>query len=127
MRKLPTAPEPGRDSCPFGPRFFLGSLASFVRDRCPDPSERLPHVQIHLFDGETLDVCHVEALSAAYAALAVYERQEPGAMRTEFVPFEMIARLTVRAVRKESHIGFDVEHEPQLVEAETMPDAVTAE
>ena len=30
---------------PFGPRFFLVQLAAFVRDRCPETSERLPHVE----------------------------------------------------------------------------------
>lgn len=33
---------------PFGPGFFLGQLRAFARERCPDPGEGLPNVELHL-------------------------------------------------------------------------------
>ena len=34
-------------ACPFGPSFSSGQLGRFVRDRCPDPNEHLPVVQLN--------------------------------------------------------------------------------
>ena len=112
--------------CPFGPRFFLAQLRAFARDRCPDPAERLPVVSLHLGDGEVLDVCHLIGLAPRWVALAVREtegKEHPPAMRTEFVPYEIIHRVTIRAVRAaETHIGFDHGRMPQVL-AGAEPDA----
>ncbi|MEK6606693.1 MAG: hypothetical protein AABZ30_03440 [Myxococcota bacterium] len=56
---------------PFGPLFFLTQLRGFVRDRCPDPAEGLPVVEVHLPSGEGLDVCHVLGVTPLWVALAV--------------------------------------------------------
>ncbi len=104
--------------CPFGPRFFMTQLRAFARDRCPDPAERLPVVHLHLGDGEVLDVCHLIGLAPRWVALAVREtegKEHPPAMRTELVPYEVIHRVTIRAVRPaETHIGFDQSRMPQV-------------
>ena len=97
--------------CPFGPAFFLTQLRGFVRERCPDPKERLPVVHLHLGDGEVLDVCHVIGIAPRWLALAVRDPEaqgHAGAMRTELVPYETVYRVTIRAVRPaETHLGFD--------------------
>lgn len=97
---------------PFGPAFFLTQLAAFVRDRCPDPAEGLPHVQIHLFGGELLDVCHVIGLGPSWTALAVFEND--GTMRTELVPYGAIVRVTVRSGPEDGRVGFKQGREPVL-------------
>ncbi len=103
---------------PFGPLFFVGQLGAFTRDHCPDPAEGLPFVEIHLVDGEVLDLCHVIGVGPAWAALAVNDAQPDGSvkMRTEFVPYAAVVRVTVRPSRPESpRLGFDVGHEPALL------------
>lgn len=104
---------------PFGPGFFLTHLRAFARDRCPDPSEALPLVEIHLDNGLTLDVCHVIGVTPFWVVLAVREaksaRERP--MRTELVPYVTIARVTIRPLPPgEAHIGFDREHQPLVIE-----------
>lgn len=98
-----------RLECPFGPDFFLTHLTAFVRDRCPDPSERLPAVQVHLRDGAMFSVCHVIGLAGSWTALAVDDREVAGvaSMRTEIVPYQLIDRVTVRALEQaDDRIGF---------------------
>jgi hypothetical protein len=99
---------------PFGPNFFIRHLRAFARERCPDPSERLPAVQLHLTSGEVLDLCHVIGLAPAWIALAVHETDRPSGaplMRTELVPYANIHRVTIKSVRRaEGHIGFDHGH-----------------
>jgi len=99
---------------PFGPQFFVGHLRAFVRERCPEPSERLPVVVLHLVSGEALDVCHVIGLAPGWVALAVHESDRPSGaptMRTELVPYSTIHRVTIRSLRSAGgHIGFDNGH-----------------
>lgn len=111
-----TPPEPAelgallRLDVPFGPAFFLTQLAAFVRDCCPAPAEALPHVQMHLAGGEVLELCHVIALARRWGAFAIIDTGEGEGerpMRTELVPYEMLARITVRASPgRGAHIGF---------------------
>jgi hypothetical protein len=100
----------------FGPGFFVGQLGSFVRDRCPDPAEGLPHVEIHVFGGEAFEVCHVIGVAPHWVALAVFEvgsAHPAGTMRTELVPYEAIVRVTVRGDRPGSaRVGFHQERTP---------------
>lgn len=103
---------------PFGPGFFLGQLRAFARDQCPDPAEGLPAVQLHLAGGEVLDLCHVVGLGPAFVALAVLEAEgEPGRMRTELVPYQLVVRVTVRPPGGRGHVGFDVGHAPRVLTA----------
>ena len=105
---------------PFGPAFFLGQLRAFVRDRCPEPGEGLPVVELRLVDGEVLDLCHVIGVTPGWVALAVNETERSTSappMRTEIVPYECILRVTVRAVRTGApHLGFDRTRVPQVLE-----------
>jgi hypothetical protein len=95
---------------PFGPIFFLEQLGAFVREKCPQPTEGLPVVEIHLAEGEVLDLCHVIGVAPTWVALAVNEVDagpDDPRMRTELVPFGRIVRVTVRASRRAApEIGF---------------------
>src|SRR5512134_3050886 len=96
----------------FGPPFFLSRLSSFVRDACPDPEEHLPSVEVHLNDGEVLQLCHIIGIAPHWVALAVFDGESDGhthaPMRTEIVPYMAVMRVTIRPVRRESsHPGFD--------------------
>ncbi|MBI1849248.1 MAG: hypothetical protein HYR85_02785 [Planctomycetes bacterium] len=99
--------------CVFGPSFFVEHLAGFVRDRCPDPAESLPTVEIHLTSGAVLEICHVIGLGPRWVALAVVDgtvSQLPLPMRTELVPYETILRVTIRPIEpREGSIGFRLE------------------
>lgn len=102
--------------CPFGPAFFLAQLGAFVRDRCPMPEEQLPCVDLWVF-GEPLALCHVVAVSSNWVAVAVRDRHDREAeMRTELIPYEAIARVTIGApVSRSRGIGFDCLHSPDIV------------
>ncbi len=113
---------------PFGPGFFLGQLRAFARDRCPDPAEMLPAVELHLASGQVLDVCHVMGLAPSYVALAVREAPctgtHDGSMRTELVPYGLITRVTIRAVRPAGpHVGFSAVHSPHVIGQDRSPEA----
>lgn len=95
---------------PFGPAFFSTRLRAFVRDRCPDPSEALPIVEIALDTGEVIDVCGLAPLWLALAARAPAQFRETP-MRTELVPYATIRRVSIRPVRPgATPMGFDREH-----------------
>ena len=101
----------------FGPLLFLGELAGFVRDRCPDPADGLPRVELRLGDGETVDVCHVVGVTPRWVAIAAREPANRGQMQTVLVPYEAIVRITIRAVSASEHaVGFDQPHAPRIVD-----------
>jgi hypothetical protein len=111
---------------PFGPGFFLTQLRGFAGEKCPDPALERPVVEIHLGDGETLDLCHIIGVTPSWVALAVQDGDEddtPRRMRTEFVPFEVIARVTLRSSRPESpHLGFEHGRVPRVLSAQPRPE-----
>lgn len=115
---------------PFGPVFFLTQLRAFVRDRCPAPEDRLPVVEVRLVDGAVLDLCHVIGVAPGWVALAVNDEEAQGIerpMRTEFVPYGTILRVTIRPSRVASPgIGFSLAVEPRVLE-EPAPRAMSAE
>lgn len=94
----------------FGPPFFIHHLGAYARDQCPDPSEGLPFVHLHLMDGTVLDLCHVLGLTPRWVALAVYEGGAGSVhprMRTELVPYEQIIRVSISAgAGQTGHMGF---------------------
>ena len=113
--------------CPFGPPFFVEQLSAFLRDRCPDPGEQLPRVDIwHV--GEPLAVCHIVAVAPSWVAVAVRDRHAHNAeMRTELIPYETISRVTIGApVARSRGIGFDCAHRPEIVEDAQPPSRVFA-
>ena len=102
----------------FGPGFFLSQLRAFVRERGPGPGERLPALQVHLADGEALDVCHIIGVAPQWIAFAVNDPERPSEgppTITELVSYETITRVTIQADHRASHIGFDVHRSPGLV------------
>jgi hypothetical protein len=103
----------------FGPLFFMQNLRGLVRDRCPVPEEAFPSVQIHLLDGDVLDVCHIIGIAPHWIALAVHEvdrPDHPAQMRTEMVPYHLIGRVSIQTNKHEgSHpIGFNTQLEPEV-------------
>jgi hypothetical protein len=104
--------------CPFGPRFFATQLRAFIRDRCPDLRSALPELELHLADGQVLDVCHIMVIAPAWIGIAVYERspsQGARRMRTEIVPYAMISRITISTDRASGGpLGFDVNRPPVM-------------
>lgn len=103
----------------FGPLFFMQNLRGLVRDRCPQPSESIPSVHIHLMDGEVLDLCHIIGVSPNWIAMAVHEEEHaerPDQMRTELVPYHLIARVSIQTTRHEgTHpIGFNATLDPEV-------------
>ena len=116
---------------PFGPAFFMTQLRGFAGEKCPNPAAGLPVVEIHLADGEVLELCHIIGVTPTWVALAVNETDHTTSaphMRTEFVPFETIARVTLRSSRPESpHLGFEHSKVPQVFgaakESEMTPEA----
>jgi hypothetical protein len=115
---------------PFGPGFFLGQLRAFARDRCPNPAEMLPSVELHLATGEVLDLCHVMGLAPGFVVLAVREARGGSgnagmAMRTELVPYTFITRVTIRPMSATGapHVGFNPEHAPVFLPQDSSPEA----
>ena len=115
-------------ACAFGPSFFLGHLGRFVRDRCPDPAENLPMVQVRLADGDTLDVCHIIGVSPRWVMLAV--RDDAGhqdGMAVELVPYETIRRVCIGTRRTEgASIGFAQTQPPEIIAPEMLLRAAMA-
>lgn len=111
---------------PFGPAFFMTQLRGFADEKCPDPALERPAVEIHLGDGEVLDLCHIIGVTPNWVALAVLDgdrENTPRRMRTEFVPFAAIARVTLRGSRPESpHLGFEHGRVPQVLSPQAGPE-----
>ena len=109
-------------ACTFGPSFFMGHLARFVRDRCPDPKENLPMVQVRLADGETLDLCHIIGVSPRWVMLAVRDAAgHKDGMIIELVPFELIRGVCIRTRHAEgASVGFAQSRAPEIIAAETL-------
>lgn len=127
MSDTPEPPEPseaetrallelaGRHA--FGPLLFLGELAAFVRDRCPNPKEALPRVELRLHDGTALDVCHVIGVGPRWVAIAAHDPEAKGRMQTVLVPYEAIVRVTIRAAAADGRaVGFEQHHAPAIVD-----------
>lgn len=108
--------------CPFGPSFFLGHLGRFVRDHCPNPTEKLPGVQVRLADGEILDLCHIIGVSPRWVMLAVRNTaSHSDGMAIELVPFERIMGVRIGTPRAEgTFVGFAQSQAPKIIEAETL-------
>jgi hypothetical protein len=111
---------------PFGPAFFMTQLRGFAGEKCPDPALARPAVEIHLGDGEVLDLCHIIGVTPGWVALAVRDGEEdgtPARMRTEFVPYETIGRVTLRSSRPESpHLGFEMSRVPRVLNDRPKPE-----
>ena len=114
--------------CAFGPSFFLAHLGRFVRNHCPDPKENLPTVNVHLVDGETLDVCHIIGVSPRWVMLAVRNAaSHRDGMAVELVPYESVRRVGIGTRHVEgSSIGFAQTQPPEVIAPETLLRAAMA-
>ncbi|HVV83381.1 MAG TPA: hypothetical protein VHE35_09890 [Kofleriaceae bacterium] len=115
----------------FGPDFFLVHLAAFVRDRCPEEGEHLPRVDLVLADGQSIRICHVIALGPRWVAVAARDddrRDDRMVMRTEILPYELIARVSIAAGADHGRgIGFDRNRQAVIVaDAQTPEQAFLA-
>lgn len=110
----------------FGPSFFLGRLGYFVRDHCPDQTENLPVVQVHLADAQALEVCHIIGVSPHWVMLAV--RDDPGrrdTMVVDIIPYSIIQRVSIRTRRADgASIGFTDNRTPAIIRAESLLSAM---
>ena len=116
----------------FGPLFFMRNLRGLVRDRCPEAEEGIPTVEIHLLDGQSLEICHIIGIAPNWIALAVHEEEHadgPLPLRTEMVPYHLISRISIEANRHEgTHpIGFNTQNEPAMYGAASSVGSMTPE
>jgi hypothetical protein len=112
------------DRFPFGPTFFRKQLRAFMRDEAAEPTDVLPVVEIHLIDRHPLDLAHIISVTPEWVALAVQDRGEAGSnrLRTEFVPYDAIARVTLLPVRTyASQLGFDRARVAQMMNPPQRP------
>jgi hypothetical protein len=112
------------DRYPFGPTFFRKQLRAFMRDEAAEPTDVLPVVEIHLVDRHPLDLAHIINVTPEWVALAVADRGEGGSarLRTEFVPYDAIARVTLLPVRTyASQLGFDRARLSQMMNPPPRP------
>lgn len=97
---------------PFGPSFFRTQLRAFLRDDTAETTDVLPVVEIHLGERAPLDLSHIISITPNWVALAVRTAGDGSAgtrLRTEFVPYESITRVTLLPVRPfASQLGFDL-------------------
>ncbi len=95
---------------PFGPEFFTTVLAESVRAECEGRPEAVPVVELHLADGYTLDLCHIPGITPQWMAAHAYRDRETCAeMDLLFVPYGLIARVTVSLWhRSQRPVGFQL-------------------
>lgn len=104
----------------FGPAFFGEALPAMVRS-CPCPEGSDVACFLHLIDGTTLDVVQVLALTDRFCVLAVLEGEgDDGVERTEddvgmaAVPYELVARASIRPLRRRATFGFRLAESPPV-------------
>lgn len=95
----------------FGLPFFCTVLRSRLHQHCPGVTPDVPQVLLHLAGGVVLDLCHIVELSPRWIAAAVFrDARSCEEMDLEFVPYELIVRVTLsRRPADERRIGFDAE------------------
>lgn len=94
----------------FDANFYRMVLPESVRQACQGQPEHVPVVELHLPDGLTLDVCHIETLANTWLAVVYYRNpNEDNEVDTAFLPYPLVQWVAVSVhpphVR---HIGFDV-------------------
>jgi hypothetical protein len=110
----------------FGPRFFGEALPAMVRS-CPCPEGSDVACLLYLVDGAMLDVVQVLALTERFCVLAVLEGEgDDGIERTEddvgmaAVPYEIVARASIRPLRRKVPFGFRLEETPPVEAVEAV-------
>lgn len=94
----------------FDAKFYQAVLPESVQQHCSATPEHVPVVELHLPDGTTLDVCHIETLADTWFAVVYFRNLMAGDdVDRAFLPYPLVQWITVSAhpphVRR---IGFDV-------------------
>ncbi len=109
----------------FGLPFFMSVLKSRLMRHCNEVGPDVPQVLLHLAEGSVLDLCHIVELSPKWIAAAVFRDDADSCdkMDVEFVPYELIIRVTLtgRSAEGPRRLGFDVNRSVAALEAATAP------
>lgn len=107
-----------------GPVFGLPFFASVLKDRleqhCSGAGPEVPQLFLHLVSGGVLDVCHIVELSPKWVAAAAFREEERSCalMDLEFVPYELILRVTLSTRPADEHqLGFDMKRSVPAMQA----------
>lgn len=111
----------------FGPEFFVTILSSRLQSHCSGIGPEVPRVLLHLVGGAALDVCHVVELTPRWIATAVFrDDRSCEQMDLEFVPYELILRITLSSrPAEERPLGFDIQRSQAALQAASQPQRVS--
>ena len=110
----------------FGLPFFCSVMKSRLMRHCSGVGPDVPQVLLHLAEGTALDLCHIVELSPKWIAAAVFrDDRSCDRMDVEFIPYELIVRVTLSSRPGEDHdrLGFDVERSAAALQAAELPAA----
>jgi len=107
----------------FGLPFFGTILSSRFESHCSGTGPEVPQVLLHLVGGAVLDVCHVVEFTPRWIATAVFrDDRSCEQMDLEFVPYELILRVTLSSrPAEERRLGFDVQRSRAALQAASQP------
>lgn len=105
---------------PFGGEFFVSLFGERVRAACRQQKDKVPVVELHLADGTTLDLCHIERLFPEWMGVMVYRDTKTCAeMDMALVPYGLITRITVSTWPiHQRRIGFQLNNPVDAVQLE---------
>jgi len=108
----------------FGLPFFGTMLSSRFQSHCSGAGPEVPQVLLHLVGGEVLDVCHVVEFTPRWIAVAAFRDDRTcEQMDLEFVPYELIHRVTLSSRPAEDRrLGFDVQRSQAALQAASHPE-----
>ncbi|HXG61034.1 MAG TPA: hypothetical protein VNO22_06665 [Planctomycetota bacterium] len=111
--KVETA-NAGDNRAPFNREFFATVFRERITSLCRNRSGDVAVVLLQLGDGQELDLCHIEILTARWMTVAVFrDAKSCEDMDFVFVPYEMITRVTLsKRDAAERRVGFQIGHAP---------------
>lgn len=103
----------------FGLPFFCSVLRGRLERHCAGAGPEVPQVLLHLAGGSVLDLCHIVELAPRWIAAATFrDARSCEQMDLEFVPYELIVRVTLSSRPAEEHrLGFDAERSAAALQA----------
>lgn len=112
-RPDPTGGDSGK--VPFDARFFSAIFPDRLQAACPREGGEIPVVLLDLADGRTLDLCHIDLLGPTWMAVSAFrEKDSCDEMDHVFVPYEMIALVTIsRRDPSQRRVGFQADRVPE--------------
>lgn len=95
----------------FESAFFESVLPDRIRQRCVEQSGHVPVVELHLADGDSLDLCHIVHLADRWLLVAFYrDPAKCSDMDLAFLGYDTIKRITVSMHDPHSRrLGFNLE------------------